>query len=73
MYDLKGDTALAILFGAGAAASRVLIAEVALPKLVTAFPKLEPLETVQWRGWTFAAPYLLKCDEAFKELYPEVY
>tara|TARA_B110000977_G_scaffold97284_1_gene128213 strand:+ start:541 stop:1704 length:1164 start_codon:yes stop_codon:yes gene_type:complete len=53
MYDLNRDTGPAIPFGAGphfcagAAASRVLIAEVALPKLFAGFPDLELTEAVR--------------------------
>ena len=53
MYDLNRDTGPAIPFGAGphfcagAAASRVLIAEVALPQLFAGFPDLELTEAVR--------------------------
>ncbi len=62
MYDLNRDTGPAIPFGAGphfcagAAASRVLIAEVALPKLFAGFPDLELTEAVRWGGWAFRGP-----------------
>ena len=62
MYDLNRDTGPAIPFGAGphfcagAAASRVLIAEVALPQLFAGFPDLELTEAVRWGGWAFRGP-----------------
>lgn len=40
----------------GAAASRVLIAEVALPQLFAAFPDVDLTETVLWGGLAFWGP-----------------
>ena len=62
LFDLNRDNGPAIPFGAGphfcagAAVSRVLIAEVALPKLFNAFPNLKLLEPVEWGGWAFRGP-----------------
>jgi cytochrome P450 len=62
VFDLSRDNGPAIPFGAGphfcagAAVSRVLIAEVALPKLFNAFPNLKLLEPVEWGGWAFRGP-----------------
>ena len=61
-YDIDRDTGPAIPFGsgphfcAGAAVSRVLIAEVALPQLFKAFPDLELVDQVKWGGWAFRGP-----------------
>ena len=61
-YDINRETGPSIPFGAGphfcagGAASRVLIAEVALPQLFAAFPDVELTETVQWGGWAFRGP-----------------
>ena len=61
-YDINRDTGPAIPFGAGphfcagAAASRVLISEIALPQLFNAFPDLELADKVIWRGWAFRGP-----------------
>lgn len=61
-FDLQRDTSDAISFGAGphfcagAAASRVLIADVALPKLFEAFPDMKLNAEVQFSGWAFRGP-----------------
>ena len=64
-FDIQRDTTAALTFGAGphfcagAAASRSLVGDVALPKI---FQRLESLEldqkaeTVQFRGWAFRGP-----------------
>lgn len=58
-FDVTRDTSKSISFGAGphfctgAAASRVLIAEVALPKLFAAFPKMVIDGDVTMQGWAF--------------------
>ena len=55
-FDLSRNTGSAIPFGAsphfcaGAAASRILISEVALPKLFKAFPNLELTDEVKLGG-----------------------
>jgi hypothetical protein len=62
LYDVHRNTGLAIPFGAGphfcagAAASKALIAEVALPKLFTAFPAMKLTLPVKWGGWAFRGP-----------------
>ena len=56
------DTSKAVSFGAGphfcagAAASRTLIAEVALPMLFEAFPQLKLAGDVPFGGWAFRGP-----------------
>ncbi len=56
IFDVSRNTGSAIPFGAGphfcagAAASRVLISEVALPQLFKAFPNLELTDEVKWGG-----------------------
>lgn len=62
LFDIHRNTDLAIPFGAGphfcagAAASKTLIAGVALPKLFKAFPNLELRSPVSWGGWAFRGP-----------------
>lgn len=64
-FDVTRDTSKSISFGAGphfcagAAASRVLIAEVALPKLFAAFPKIKIDGEVRMEGWAFRGPKAL--------------
>jgi len=64
-FDIARDNSKAISFGAGphfcagAAASRVLIADVALPKLFSAFPNLAIDGEVLFRGWAFRGPLSL--------------
>ena len=61
-FDITRDTAKAISFGAGphfcagAAASRTLIAEVALPMLFDRFPSLQLEGNVSMVGWAFRGP-----------------
>ncbi|WP_109464839.1 cytochrome P450 [Albibacillus kandeliae] len=61
-FDLTRDTQAAISFGAGphfcagAAASRCLIAEVALPLLFSHLPNLRLTGEVPFRGWAFRGP-----------------
>ena len=61
-FDITRDTTKAISFGAGphfcagAAASRVLIADVALPKLFARFPNIKLDGEVQFKGWAFRGP-----------------
>ncbi len=61
-FDISRDTAKAISFGAGphfcagAAASRTLIAEVALPMLFNAFPDMCLAKPTQYGGWAFRGP-----------------
>ena len=65
IFDISHNTASAIPFGAGphfcagAAASRVLISEVALPQLFKAFPNLELTDEVKWGGVSFPWPALV--------------
>lgn len=64
-FDVMRDTGRAIAFGAGphfcagAAASRVLIAEVALPKLFTRLKGLQVMEEPTFEGWAFRGPLSL--------------
>ncbi|MEM9575112.1 MAG: cytochrome P450 [Pseudomonadota bacterium] len=61
-FDISRDTSKAISFGAGphfcagAAASRCLISEVALPMLFDAFPEIELNGEVPFGGWAFRGP-----------------
>ena len=61
-YDLTRSTRAALSFGAGphfcagAAASRALIADVALPKLFAALPDLHLTGDVPFEGWAFRGP-----------------
>lgn len=61
-FDISRDTSKAISFGAGphfcagAAASRCLIAEVALPMLFEAFPDVTLSGEVPFGGWAFRGP-----------------
>ena len=61
-FDITRDTTKAISFGAGphfcagAAASRVLIADVALPKLFARFPNIKLDGEVEFKGWAFRGP-----------------
>ena len=61
-FDITRDTAPAIPFGAGphfcagAAASRCLITQVALPLLFDAFPDLKCNGPAPFFGWAFRGP-----------------
>ena len=61
-FDISRDTSKAISFGAGphfcagAAASRCLISEVALPMLFEAFPDIQLNGEVPFGGWAFRGP-----------------
>jgi cytochrome P450 len=61
-FDLARDTSKSLAFGAGphfcagAAASRALIAEVALPMLFERFPGLALAGAVPFAGWAFRGP-----------------
>jgi cytochrome P450 len=61
-FQITRDTTKSISFGAGphfcagAAASRVLIAEVALPKLFERFPNLALNGPTPFTGWAFRGP-----------------
>ena len=61
-FDITRDTSAAIPFGAGphfcagAAASRALVAEVALPKLFARLPDLRLAGEAPFRGWAFRGP-----------------
>lgn len=61
-FDIHRNTAKAVSFGAGphfcagAAASRSLIADVALPQLFTTFPNLRLDGAVEFGGWAFRGP-----------------
>ena len=66
-FDLTRDLAKSISFGAGphycagAWASRCLIAEVALPRLFAALPRLRLDGDVAFRGWAFRGPVAVPC------------
>ncbi len=61
-FDIIRDTSPSLAFGAGphfcagAAASRALIAEVALPMLFERFPEMRISEEVVFAGWAFRGP-----------------
>lgn len=61
-FQISRDTSKAISFGAGphfcagAAASRCLIAEVALPILFESFPDIDLAGEVPFGGWAFRGP-----------------
>ena len=61
-FNITRDTSKAISFGAGphfcagAAASRTLIAEVALPRLFAAFPAMTMAGEAPFGGWAFRGP-----------------
>lgn len=61
-FQITRDTRKAISFGsgphfcAGAAASRSLIADVALPQLFEAFPNMTPTQPATFGGWAFRGP-----------------
>lgn len=61
-FDITRDIGPAIPFGAGphfcagAAASRCLISQVALPMLFDAFPRLAPNGPAPFSGWAFRGP-----------------
>ncbi|MGI9365290.1 MAG: cytochrome P450 [Rhizobiaceae bacterium] len=61
-FDINRDTSKAISFGAGphfcagAAASRALIAEIALPLLFETFPDIQLCGEVDFGGWAFRGP-----------------
>jgi len=61
-FDVTRDNSKAISFGAGphfcagAAASRVLIADVALPMLFERFPNIKLNGAVAFKGWAFRGP-----------------
>ena len=71
IFDVSRNNGSAIPFGAGphfcagAAASRVLISEVALPQLFKAFPNLELTDEVKWGGWAFRGPLVVKVRTNF--------
>ncbi|MEP1207323.1 MAG: cytochrome P450 [Rhizobiaceae bacterium] len=62
VFNINRDTSKAISFGAGphfcagAAASRCLIAEIALPMLFDAFPDIQLAGDVPFGGWAFRGP-----------------
>lgn len=62
VFDITRDTSKSIAFGAGphfcagAAASRSLIADVALPMLFDRFPDLRLSGEAQFAGWAFRGP-----------------
>ena len=61
-FDVTRDASKHIAFGAGphfcagAAASRSLITEVALPMIFEALPKMRVTRPVQMVGWAFRGP-----------------
>lgn len=67
-FDVTRDTTKAISFGAGphfcagAWASRCMIAEVALPMFFARLTDIEITEPVQYRGWAFRGPLVVKAN-----------
>ena len=65
-FDVSRNTTKAVSFGAGphfcagAAASRSLIADVALPMIFEALPDMELVEEVECVGWAFRGPLVVK-------------
>lgn len=65
LFEVQRNTAKAISFGAGphfcagAAASRMLIGEVALPRLFERFPNLTLNGEVPFTGWAFRGPIFM--------------
>jgi cytochrome P450 len=61
-FDIERDTTKSISFGAGphfcagAAASRVLIGQIALPRLFEAFPEISLAGETKFGGWAFRGP-----------------
>ena len=68
VFDITRNTSKAISFGAGphfcagAAASRSLIADVALPKLFKRFPNMTLQGSVEIGGWAFRGPISLNVE-----------
>ena len=66
VFDVSRNTTKAVSFGAGphfcagAAASRSLIADVALPMIFEALPNMELVEEVECLGWAFRGPLAVK-------------
>ena len=68
-FDISRDTRASVTFGAGphycagAWVSRVLIADVALPKIFNRLDNLELSDssTINFDGWAFRGPSLLQC------------
>ena len=66
-FDVERDTGRSIPFGAGphfcagAAAARVLIAEVALPNLFAQLPGLQLAKDPVFDGWAFRGPLSVHC------------
>ena len=66
-FDLSQDASRHIAFGAGphfcagAAISKCVVADVALPSLFAAFPALELDEKVSFSGWAFRGPVSVNC------------
>lgn len=62
VFDITRDTTSSLTFGAGphfcagAAASRALVAEVALPMLFERFPDIRLAGDVEFAGWVFRGP-----------------
>jgi len=65
LFDIARNTSKSLSFGAGphfcagAAASRMLIADVALPRLFKRFPQMQITGPVQFSGWAFRGPLQL--------------
>jgi len=61
-FDITRKNAKSVSFGAGphfcagAAVSRTLISDVALPRLFAAFPKMRVIDEVLFDGWAFRGP-----------------
>jgi len=68
LFDLSRNTSKSLSFGAGphfcagAAASRMLIGDVALPRLFERFPNIRVAGPVQFTGWAFRGPVQLPVE-----------
>ena len=66
IFDITRDTSPSLAFGAGphfcagAAISRVLVSDIALPMLFDSFQNLRLDEDVKFRGWAFRGPVSVK-------------
>jgi len=66
-FDLTQDASRHISFGAGphfcagAAISKAIVAEVALPLLFETLPSVQLSQDVSFRGWAFRGPDALFC------------
>ena len=65
LFDISRNTSRTLSFGAGphfcagAAASRMLVADVALPRLFERFTHMQVTGSIQFSGWAFRGPLQL--------------